>query len=123
VWAISLTFCMTGGSFLFCFLLLLYSFVARLEKGLFSQKEQRTAPSGGCGAAVGFLLRFVKLCGILTVALSNTAAVGPLSGGSFFVPLFWRKGGCPMSTMEVFTLCLVIIGICNLFIQLLNKKK
>lgn len=32
-------------------------------------------------------------------------------------------GGCPMSTMEVLTLFLVIIGVCNLFIQMLNKKK
>jgi hypothetical protein len=35
--------------------------------------------------------------------------------------LILRKGGCPMSTSEVLQLCLVIIGICGLFIQ--GKKK
>jgi hypothetical protein len=32
-----------------------------------------------------------------------------------------RKGGASMSVSEVLQLCLVIIGICNLFIQ--GKKK
>ncbi len=28
-----------------------------------------------------------------------------------------------MSTMEVLTLCLVIIGVCNLFVQWMSNKK
>ncbi|MCD8341375.1 MAG: hypothetical protein LUC87_04360, partial [Clostridiales bacterium] len=43
--------------------------------------------------------------------------------GAASCPLLYGKGGCPMSTMEVLTLFLVIIGVCNLFIQMLNKKK
>ena len=51
----------------------------------------------------------------------RTFAVGPpLQEGSFALQSF-RKGGCPMSTMEILTFSLVIIGICNLFIQ--AKKK
>ena len=50
----------------------------------------------------------------------STAAVDPYHGGSFLSPDL-AKGGLPMSTSEVLELCLVIIGICSLFIQ--AKKK
>ena len=33
-----------------------------------------------------------------------------------------RKGGLHMSTSEVLQLCLVIIGICSLFVQIYKKK-
>lgn len=57
---------------------------------------------------------------MVMAALSDQKAVSPLIGGSFLSPDLW-KGGLPMSTMEVLTLCLVLIGICSLFIQ--AKKK
>ena len=43
-----------------------------------------------------------------------------LTEGDFCSPIS-RKEGCPVSTSEVLQLCLVIIGICGLFIQ--GKKK
>lgn len=49
--------------------------------------------------------------------------LAPFAGAASFAPNLSGKGACPMSTSEVLQLCLVIIGICNLFIQLLNKKK
>ena len=48
------------------------------------------------------------------------AIVSPCTyGGSFCPPM---KGGLLMSTNEVLQLCIVIIGICNLFIQAYKKK-
>ena len=35
---------------------------------------------------------------------------------------FTAKGGCLMTLSETLQFCLVIIGICSLFIQLYNKK-
>ena len=51
------------------------------------------------------------------------AAVSPLyiKEGCFCPPIRGKEG-CPMSTSEVFQLCLVIIGICDLFIQITKKK-
>ena len=39
-----------------------------------------------------------------------------------FLPPDLRKGGCGMTTSEVFQLLLVLIGICDLFIQAYKKK-
>ena len=58
---------------------------------------------------------------MLTVALPvNGGGLAPMSGGNFLPPDL-AKGGLLMSTSEVLQLCLVIIGICSLFIQ--AKKK
>lgn len=57
---------------------------------------------------------------MLTVALPvNGGGLAPISGGNFLPPDL-AKGGLLM-TSEVLQLCLVIIGICSLFIQ--AKKK
>ena len=54
---------------------------------------------------------------MLTVALPvNGGGLAPISGGNFLPPDL-AKGGLLMSTSEVLQLCLVIIGICSLFIQ------
>lgn len=43
--------------------------------------------------------------------------------GALLAPLFQKKGGLLiMSTSEVLQLCLVIIGICGLFLQAYKKK-
>ena len=58
---------------------------------------------------------------MLTVALPvNGGGLSPISGGNLLPPDL-AKGGLLMSTSEVLQLCLVIIGICSLFIQ--AKKK
>lgn len=59
----------------------------------------------------------------MNAALPYTVGGWPLAfqGGSFLPPDL-RKGGLPMSTSEVFQLCMVIIGIIGLFFQA-NKKK
>ena len=44
-----------------------------------------------------------------------------LTGGAS-CPLIPGEGGCDMTTSEVFQLCLVIIGICGLFLQVYKKK-
>lgn len=49
----------------------------------------------------------------------NGRRLAPVLTGAASAP--WMKGGLPMSTNEVLQLCLVIIGICSLFIQ--AKKK
>jgi len=45
-----------------------------------------------------------------------------LTGGAS-CSLIFGKGGCDMTTSEVLELCLVIIGICGLFLQVYSKKK
>ena len=66
-------------------------------------------------------LHFVVLYDMLTVSLPvNGGGLSPISGGNFLPPDL-AKGGLLMSTSEVLQLCLVIIGICSLFIQ--AKKK
>lgn len=58
---------------------------------------------------------------MLTVELPvNGGGLSPISGGNFLPPDL-AKGGLLMSTSEVLQLCLVVIGICSLFIQ--AKKK
>ena len=42
--------------------------------------------------------------------------------GAASCPLILGKGGCDMTTSEVLELCLVIIGICGLFLQVYKKK-
>ena len=44
-----------------------------------------------------------------------------LTGGAS-CPLIPGEGGCDMTTSEVLELCLVIIGICGLFLQVYKKK-
>ena len=50
----------------------------------------------------------------------NGRRLAPVLTGAASCPLM--KGGLSMSTDEVLELCLVIIGICNLFIQAYKKK-
>ncbi len=50
----------------------------------------------------------------------NGRRFSPELQGELLAPLF-QKGGLAMTTMEVLTFCLVIIGIINLFIQLMKK--
>ena len=45
-----------------------------------------------------------------------------IPGGASLSPRV-RKGGCLMSTSEVFQLCLVIIGVVSLVLQANQKKK
>ena len=52
----------------------------------------------------------------------NGKRVSPPAGGRFLPPDL-RKGGLSVSTSEIFQLCLVIIGVCSLFIQANNSKK
>ena len=70
------------------------------------------------------MLHFVSSCATMQASHYVARAVGEgqpsTAGGSFLPPDLW-KGGLPMSTSEVLELCLVIIGICGLFIQ--AKKK
>ncbi|MCC8075236.1 MAG: hypothetical protein LIO95_04715 [Clostridiales bacterium] len=55
-------------------------------------------------------------------ALAGSEGYGVCSDeGQLLLPPFSKKGGCSMSTMEVLTFRLVVIGVCNLFIQ--DKKK
>ncbi len=58
-------------------------------------------------------------------ALAGSEGYGVCSdeGQLLLPPVLTRGGGCQMSMMEVLTLCLVIIGVCNLFIQWMNNKK
>ena len=56
----------------------------------------------------------------LSFSAAERRRLALLTGGDFCSPIS-RKEGCPMSTSEVLQLCLVIIGICGLFIQ--GKKK
>ncbi len=55
-------------------------------------------------------------------ALPVTVGGWPLHPGGDFLPPP-MKGGGAMSTSEVLQLCLVIIGICSLFLQARDKKK
>ncbi|MCD7887424.1 MAG: hypothetical protein LUG44_07380 [Clostridiales bacterium] len=81
-----------GGSFLFFEVWGHYTpLQTALKRGYFHKRNNEPHPA----AAVGFLLRFVKLCGILTVALSNTAAVGTSHGGQLLCPPVLEKGGLP----------------------------
>ena len=57
-----------------------------------------------------------------TQAYIAKAIVGPLYLRGQLLPPE-SKGGLPMSTNEVFQLCLVIIGICDLFVQIIGMKK
>ena len=60
---------------------------------------------------------------ILSLALSiNGKRLVPCSIRGASCPLILRKGGCIMSTSEVFQLCLVIINLCSLFVQVYKKK-
>jgi hypothetical protein len=45
-----------------------------------------------------------------------------LSTGGNFLPPDLERGGLLMSTSEVLQLCMVIIGICSLFVQVYKKK-
>lgn len=57
-----------------------------------------------------------------TRAYIAQAIVSPLYiRGQLLAPKM--KGGLPMSTTEVLTLCLVIIGICDLFVQIIAMRK
>ena len=69
-------------------------------------------------------LIFANICAILTLALPKSGKrFGPrLTSGGSSCPLISRKGGCGMTTSEVFQLLLVLIGICDLFIQAYKKK-
>ena len=50
-------------------------------------------------------------------------AAGPLRQGAASCPLIERKGGCPVITYsDLFQFCLVIIGVCSLFLQARKKK-
>lgn len=69
---------------------------------------------------LGLILAFsTGLCYDFDKALPVCGGQPSSSEGSFALRL--SKGGLPMSTSEVLTLCLVIIGICDLFLQ--AKKK
>ena len=57
---------------------------------------------------------------MLGAALPDSSGQPFVTEGSFLSSDLW-KGGLSMSTSEVFQLCMVIIGICGLFIQ--AKKK
>ena len=61
-----------------------------------------------------------KKYAMLGAALPDSSGQPFVTEGSFLSSDLW-KGGLPMSTSEVFQLCMVIIGICGLFIQ--AKKK
>ena len=57
----------------------------------------------------------------LSALPETVGGVAPSTGGAS-CPLIFGKGGCQMSVSEVFELCLVIIGICSLFLQVHKKK-
>jgi len=75
-----------------------------------------------------FLLLFVGGYGMLTAGKHSfqrcqySAGGWPLHSEGTSCPL-QMKGGGAMSTSEVLQLCLVIIGICGLFLQARDKKK
>ena len=79
-----------------------------------AKKEERKAAA----------LRFSFFCGILIPALSmNGKRLVPcFVGGRFLPPDPTERGAASMSTSEVLQLCLVIIGICSLFLQAGKKK-
>ncbi len=58
-------------------------------------------------------------------ALAGSEGYGVCSdeGPLLYAPIRKKGGDCQVSTMEVLTLFLVIIGACNLCIKLHNKKK
>ena len=70
-----------------------------------------------------FLLRFFDRCAMV---ISGTASNGrrlALGQGAASCPLILRKGGCPMVTYsDLFQFCILIVGICGLFIQVYKKK-
>ena len=68
----------------------------------------------------GLTLAFNKVLCYSYIGAAGQQRSALLTGGSFLSSDL-RKGGLPMSTSEVLQLCLVIIGICGLFIQ--AKKK
>lgn len=70
------------------------------------------------------LLCFADFCVILYAALPiNGKRLAPLHcQGRFLPPDLIERGAAQMSTSEVLQLCLVIIGICSLFVQVYKKK-
>ena len=72
------------------------------------------------GTSQRLTLAFDKVLCYSYIGVAGQQRSALLTEGSFLSSDL-RKGGLPMSTSEVFELCLVIIGICGLFIQ--AKKK
>lgn len=63
------------------------------------------------------------LCYPVCGATDKRQAVSPLHcQGRFLPPDLIERGAAQMSTSEVLQLCLVIIGICSLFVQVYKKK-
>lgn len=63
------------------------------------------------------------LCYPVCGATDRRQAVSPLHcQGRFLPPDLIERGAAQMSTSEVLQLCLVIIGICSLFVQVYKKK-
>lgn len=70
----------------------------------------------------GGLALFIEVCYCFSGAASNGGRLAPGQGAAS-CPLILGKGGCGMITYsELFQFCLVIIGICGLFIQVYKKK-
>ena len=67
-------------------------------------------------------LRFLPKYGMVYLALSVTVGGCPSSGGSFLPPDLTKEGLLMITYSELFQFCLVIIGICGLFIQVYKKK-
>jgi len=75
-------------------------------------------------------LRFVESCGILAnrKEISFSVAVKTVGGcplvmeGNFLPLQSKRKEGALMNLTEFFDFCLVVIGVCDLFIQIRNNK-
>ena len=95
---------------------------ARLELFHLIRRLRRHLPRKG--KARGGSLHIYKFRAIITPsAIDKRQAVSPLYiQGRILPPDSLERGGCPMSTSEVFELCMVIIGICSLFIQIYKKK-